>query len=482
MKNGILTSILFTGGLAAGGITGERPNIILIMADDLGYGDVSCYPHLYDIETPNIDRLAKEGVRMTQAYSAAPVCSPTRAALLTGKFPQRAGVYGNYDGSNPGVGPFRNTFPVLLQRAGYRTAWFGKWHQGWDVSNHPLNNGFDVAFGYLGGMHDYFEAAVGDHYIGGPFAPHAFIFDGFSPVREMDYLTEELNRRAVRFIKENAGEPFFIYLAHSSPHTPIQAPDHALKKFVTPDGDPMEITRRAMIDVLDTGVGELLAALDAAGVRENTLVIFTSDNGAENQIYNGGLRGTKMSPWEGATRIPLIASWPETLPAGAVRDTICSTPDLSATFLNIAGVDCNVLNLDGVNLMPFWNGSQSGHAHDGLVWTIHINGPSGTAPAADNTDLLMVRLGDWKLSRDTKRKIDALYNLADDPAEKKDLSAEFPEKKAQLIAYAVEFFKICPPASGPVANFDTRRDGDHLMAEATRAHYEEVLKKKDGKQ
>jgi len=454
-----------------------KPNMILIMTDDLGYGDLSCYPALYDVQTPNIDRLAESGVRMTQAYSGGPVCSPTRASLLTGKFPQRAGVYGNYDGATPGVGPFRDTFPPLLQQAGYRTAWFGKWHQGWDVSNHPLNNGFDVAFGYLGGMHDYFDSEKGDHYIGGPFATHSFVLNGFKPVREMDYFTTELNNRAMQFVRETKDQPFFIYLAHSAPHTPIQAPDEAILKYLKPGGDPIAATRRAMIDVLDQSIGELMETLKQEGVLENTLVVFTSDNGAENQLYNGGMRGTKMTAWEGATHVPLIASWPSSLPTGETSSAICSTPDLTATFLALAEAETKSLDLDGVNLMPFWTGRQSGNAHDGLVWAVGAHGGAGTLPTPDNMDLLAVRLGDWKLSRDKKREIDALYNVKDDPGEQNDVSEHYPEKRAELMAYSAEFLKTCPPSCGPIANFNTRANGDRLMEDALRKRCNELIEK-----
>ena len=458
----------------------QNPNIILIMTDDLGYGDLSCYPALYDVQTPNIDRLAESGVRMTQAYSAGPVCSPTRASFLTGRFPQRVGVYGNYDGATPGVGPLRDTFPRLLQRAGYRTAWFGKWHQGWDVSNHPLNNGFDVAFGFLGGMHDYFNAAKGDHYIGGPFAPHAYVFDQFRPVEKMDYFTMEVNRRAIDFIRESKDRPFFIYLAYNAPHTPIQAPDEAVLKYLGDGKDPVAATRRAMIDVLDQCIGDLMETLKQEGLHDDTLVVFTSDNGAEDARYNGGMRGTKMTAWEGAARVPLIATWPNKLPAGRSSSAICSTPDLTATILKLAKADTESLELDGVDLMPFWKGTQAGNAHDGLVWSIGIQGGVDAEPTPDSIELLAVRLGDWKLSCDKKRDVDALYDLKTDPGEKNDVSAQYPEKRAELIAYGAAFLKTCPPSCGPMANRNTREHGDRLEYDALRAHCKELLER--GKQ
>ncbi len=453
----------------------QRPNLILILVDDLGYGDLSCYPHDHGVSTPNLDQLAASGVRMTQAY-ATPVCSPTRASLLTGRFPQHVGVYGNYDGAHPGVGPLRDSFPPLLQQAGYRCAWFGKWHQGWDVANHPLNNGFDVAYGFLGGMHDYYDAAKGDHYIGGPFAPHAYVFDAFKPVRKMNYLTDELTDRAISFCRETQQQPFFMYLAYNTPHTPYQAPDGLVLKHLKTGEEPVEAVYRAMIENLDASVGRLLAVLKETGLDRNTLVVFASDNGGVNEKYNGGLRGKKMTVWEGGIRVPLLATWPGVIPAGSVADSICCTPDVAATFMHLAGVDGKAAACDGVNLLPFWTGQRRGHAHDALVWSIHVRGSSGTQPTPDKLDLFAVRKGTWKVVRDREHKTDALYNLEQDPKEANDLSAQQPQQKAELVAYGAEFLKTCPPSCGLIANQDTRAQGDRLSMEELRRHCQELLK------
>lgn len=446
-----------------------RPNIIVMLVDDLGYGDLGCYPHIQEVSTPNIDRLAESGVRLTQAY-ATPVCSPTRASLLTGRFAERVGVYGNYDGANPGIGPRRASFPPLLQKAGYKTAWLGKWHQGWDVANHPLNNGFDVAYGFLGGMHDYYDVANGDHYIGGPFAPHAYVFDGYRPVTNMNYLTGELTDRAVRFIREDHQAPFFLYLAYNVPHSPYQAPDEAIRKQLKPGVDPMTAVRRAMIAVLDDSVGRVMAAVKDRRMEQETLVIFLSDNGGENEKYNGGLHGTKMTAWEGGIRVPFIASWPGKIPAGKTSDSVCCLPDLAATFLNLAGARERIAAGDGVDLLPFLTGERSGDAHEALVWAIEVKGPAGTLPTPDNVALLAVRKGPWKVVRDQGRKLDALYNLVDDPRETRDLSEQKGPQKAELLAYAAEYLKTCPPSCGLLANQDTRANGNEIRMDALRKH------------
>ena len=235
----------------------RKPNIIFILADDLGYGELTCYNKNAIVKTPNIDRLAQNGIRMTQAY-ASPVCSPTRTCLLTGKFPQKSGVYGNFEGAIPGIGPSRKSFVEDIKIEGYKTAWFGKWHQGWDVSNHPLNNGFDLGYGFLGGMHDYWDVSNGDHYIGGPFAPNAFVFDGFRVAKSMRYFTEEITDRAVKLIQEKSSVPFFMYLAYNAPHTPFQAPDKAILKYLKAGCDTLEAVRSAMIDVMDQNIGRVL--------------------------------------------------------------------------------------------------------------------------------------------------------------------------------------------------------------------------------
>jgi len=418
------------------------PNIIFILADDLGYGDLGCYPHIGPVTTPNIDQLAASGVRMTQAYAAAPVCGPSRASLLTGKFPQRLGVYDNQ--AIPGLGPQQPGFVPVLQRLGYRTAWFGKWHLGQDIPNHPLNNGFDVAYGFLGGMHDYMKPHVGDHYYGGAYAKHAYVYDGFKPVETMDYLTDELTQRTINFIeKTTRDQPFFIYLAYSAPHTPLQVADDVLRRRVQDGFPPWRAVRLAMIDVMDKGVGEIMSTLKEMQLDRDTLVIFSSDNGSEIEASNGGLRGTKMTLWEGGMRVPLIASWPGKIPVDSVSTTLSGAPDMAATFLALAGGIDQWDVSDGVDLMPFWTGEKKGDAHEALVWTV-LEQPKGDVLTSDDAGLFAVRKGPWKFVKDKGRNIDALYNLDSDPGEVMDLSKQAPEKKRELLAYGDRFLKECP--------------------------------------
>ncbi len=472
----LLSATTSLQGIGAEKNQGQRPNIIIILADDLGYGDLGCYPHMDKVTTPNLDKLAASGVRMTQAYAAAPVCGPSRASLLTGRFPQHVGVYGN-----PSIGLDQPCFTITLQQQGYRSAWFGKWHCGYDISDHPLNNGFDVAYGFLGGMHDYWKPNVGDHYDGGPYASHAYVFDGFKPVKKMDYLTDELTKRAISFIKGSVGkQPFFIYLAYNAPHTPLEAPDDVLLRRLKEGFTPEQAVRRAMIDVMDAGIGRLMSVLKEEKIDQNTLVVFSSDNGSELECFNGGLRGTKMTAWEGGMRVPLIASWPGKIPAGSVSGAICSTPDITATCLTLGAGPKAGSALDGVDLMPFWTGRKTGNAHDTLVWTVSAK-LNGNMLTVRTSDLFAVGRAPWKLVWDTKRKINALYNLDSDPGETTDLSKQSPEKKAELVSIGDRFLKACPVPSKWAYTRSTLNK-DLQMRQENTARCEKLLQKDQNKQ
>ena len=453
----------------------SKPNVIFILADDMGYGEVSCFNPSTPAQTPNIDRIAEAGVKMTQAY-ASPVSSPTRSCFLTGCFPQNVGVYGNYDGTAPGISPFRHCFSEDLVKEGYQTAWFGKWHQGWDVSNHPANNGFDRAFGFLGGMHDYYDAAEGDHYVGGPFAKHAWVFDQFKPVKEMNYLTEELTDQFLDFLEHaDNSKPFFTYLAYNAPHTPLQAPEKYVMKYLKKGFNPVLATRYAMVDVLDVQVGRILDKLKEQKIEKETLVIFMTDNGPESEKMSGGLRGIKMTVWEGGIRVPLIASWPGVIPTKTENDAICSIADMASTFIGLAKGQEEYAYGDGQSLIPYFQGKE-GNVHDQLVFTIHPNCPKDSLPKPEQFELFAVRDGDWKIVYDQKRKVDALYNLKTDLAEQHDLSAQHPEIKSRLWDYGREFLKKSKPASGPIAGYNSRKEGDRQKIKVLLDTYKDYVK------
>lgn len=451
----------------------QRPNIIFILADDLGYGEVDCYnrhstlpmPDLQEkgfAPTPNIDRLATRGIMMTQAY-ASPISSPTRTAFLTGNSPQYSGVYHNLEGVCPGLGPYRPSFVTELRQRGYRNAWFGKWHQGWDISNHPLNNGFEVAYGYMGGQHDYFDPTIGEHnWIGGHYSKMAFVMDGITPQHKMNYLTDEITDRALTFMERQDDRPFFIYLAYSAPHTPYQAPDSVTQKYLDRGvKDSINAIRCAMIDVMDRNIGRILDYLTDKGLDRNTLVVFMSDNGSNMNFRNGGLRGTKMTVWEGGIRVPMLVSWPGILPENQISSSICSVFDLGTTFLTLADPSAPKWAGDGVDLMPYWKGDIKGDAHEALVFSLNFQkAPAHTPPTVENPLTLGVRMGDWKLVRDKTRNTDALYNLAKDPSEQTDLSTQYPDKKNELLTYAKHFLERCQPNSFKIYGKRIGPEGD----------------------
>jgi arylsulfatase A-like enzyme len=420
-------------GLSAGSAVGEaqarRPNIVLIVADDMGYADVG-FQGSRDIPTPHIDALAKGGIRFADAYVTGPYCSPTRAGLMTGRYPQRFGHEFNPDGSPEyGLPLDQTTMADHLRAAGYRTALFGKWHLGASRQLHPMERGFDEFFGFLGGDHSYFEARPAT---GGP------VFDGRNPAETMGYLTEELADRAVGFIARNRSRPFFLYLAFNAVHTPMHATEKYLTRFAG-IADEQRRTYAAMLSAMDDGIGRTMAALRAAQLEDNTLVFFFSDNGGPtmptttiNGASNAPLRGSKRQTWEGGIRVPFVIQWKGHLPAGKTDARPIIQLDVLPTALAAAGVDVRPdWKLDGVDLLPFLTGKATGAPHDVLFWRLGA--------------MMAVRKGDWKLVRamdgplrgaDSAALNDlstaGLYNLATDISERNDVAAAHPEKVKEL--------------------------------------------------
>ena len=433
------------------------PNIVIIVADDMGYADLGVQGGK-DIPTPNIDALAASGFRFTDAYVSGPYCSPTRAGLMTGRYPQRFGHEFNF-GVQPGLGlPLDEpTIADRLKAAGYRTALFGKWHLGADGQHHPMSRGFDEFFGFLGGQHSYFET---------PPTGATAIFDGRTPVAVPAYLTDTLAGRAAEFIRRQKAGPFFLYLAFNAVHTPMHATDQYLSRF----GQIPEEQRRtyaAMLSAMDDGVGRVLAALHAANLESNTLIIFFSDNGGPtmpgttvNGSNNAPLRGSKRQTWEGGIRVPFFISWKGHLAAGKTDARPIIQLDVLPTALAAAGVALQPQwKLDGVNLLPFLTGKQSGPPHDALYWRLGDN--------------LAIRQGDWKLVKTSEgplRPSDpdtlntlvgaGLYNLAADIGERHDLAAERPEKVKELAeAWRRWNSQLAKPLWGPGSDRGAGGDG-----------------------
>ena len=425
----VLAPIVVSVSVTVAQAQGRGPNIVVIVADDMGYADVG-FQGSRDIPTPNVDALARSGIRFTDAYVSGPYCSPTRAGLLTGRYPQRFGHEFNLDGNlEDGLPLDQTTMADRLRAAGYRTGLFGKWHLGSGPRFHPMERGFDEFFGFLGGQHSYVEAMPA---VGGP------VLDGRKPVEKMGYLTEELADRAVSFIDRNRSRPFFLYLAFNAVHTPMDATEKYRSRFPSIANEQRR-TYAAMLSAMDDGIGRTLAALRAAGVEENTLIFFFSDNGGPtmptttiNGSSNAPLRGSKRQTWEGGIRVPFVISWKGHLAAGAADSRPIIQLDVLPTALAAAGVEARPdWKLDGVDLLPFLTGKAAGAPHDALYWRLG--------------GMMAIRKGDWKLVKTSEgplRDIDPevlsdlssaeLYNLAEDIGETRNLAAAHPDRVKEL--------------------------------------------------
>lgn len=412
----LLAAALTVTALGACAHSEERPNIIIILADDLGYCDTGLYD-CQDIPTPNINSIGENGVLFPQGYVTAGTCSPSRAALMTGRYQQRFGFEFN---AGPlqrsikgefGLPPSEITLADVLKKAGYATGMVGKWHLGLQERFSPNKRGFDEFFGFRFGAHDYInKAATAD--------PSPIERNG-KTVREPEYLTDAFTREAVSFIERHKEKPFFLYVPYNAPHTPHQVTDKYLERFpnINDQGRRRYV---AMISALDDGVGRILRTLEQTGLRENTLVAFLSDNGCAlytNACTNRPLRLGKTYLFEGGVRIPFAVQWPGHLPSGLRYDQPVVSMDLFPTIAAITGTETpSDRKIDGTNLLPYLTGQKDGAPHETLYWR---NGPNKA-----------MRKGNLKLFFD--RDFTALYELGDDIGETKNLAAERPEVVEQL--------------------------------------------------
>ena len=420
-----------------------RPNLIVIMVDDMGYAGLSCFGNPY-FETPEIDRLAAQGMRFTDFHSSGTVCSPTRAGLLTGRYQQRAGIEAvihprsDHPEHRKGLKPEETTFAELLKQAGYRTGIVGKWHQGYPHNSpeyHPQEHGFDEFIGYHSGNIDY-VSHVGDH------NEHDW-WHGKTETQEDGYATDLINRYADAFIRRHGkGDvPFCLYIAHLAIHNPIQV-----------RGDPVRRTEeqwtrwnwrehteeerveklKGMTLPIDEGVGLLRKTLSELGIEKNTLILFFSDNGGtpEGPSSSPAFRGFKGSVYEGGHRVPLIAWWPGKIPAGTTSDELLITLDVMPTLLSLAGVNQGTPMLDGRDFSPiflrqeslpkrplYWaslsnNGNRSEALRDG-PWKLVVQHPKAQAGTFENPQL-------------------ELFNLESDLGEKTNLMESHPDKAAKM--------------------------------------------------
>ena len=419
MGAGLLVSPAFSDSPAA---ASRPPNVVLIVSDDQGYGDVRCYGGT-DLRTPHLDALAGSGTRFTQFYSAAPVCSPARAALLTGMYPQRAGLATNaHDGT--GLPPERTTLAESFKQAGYRTAAFGKWHLGNTPELSPIRQGFDEFFGHKEGCTDNYSHFF---YWSGP-NRHDLWRDDKEHHEDGAYLPDLVVREACRFIGENRDRPFFLYLPFNLPHYPLQAEERFRDLYS--QLDEKRARYAAVVSSLDDKIGRVIETIEALELQDNTIVLFMSDNGhsVEERTFGGGgsagpWRGHKFTLWEGGIRVPCIISWPGHVPAGAVCAEPVINMDWFPTLAAWCGLELPEETLDGVNVAPLISGTEPSPPSRTLHWMVQ--------------EQWAVLDGVWKLvvnaaetgpdGRTSPSGRPFLVNLKEDPGETKNRAGEHPD-------------------------------------------------------
>lgn len=404
----------------------HRPNVLVILADDLGYGDLSCYG-ADDLATPAIDALANAGMRFHNFYANCCVCSPTRAALLTGRYHETVGVPGvirtHADDSWGYLAPEAVLVSDLLRQGGYQTALVGKWHLGLESPNTPNERGFEHFHGFLGDMMDsYFHhRRHGVNYM----RKNGRVID------PEGHATDLFSQWACEFLRQQTSErPFFLYLAYNAPHTPIEPPPEWVKRVVARQTQIDEKRARlvALIEHMDQGIGQVMETLSQTGLADSTLVIFTSDNGGQVNVgaNNGPLRDGKQSLYEGGIRVPMIAVWPGQIGPGTESDQIALTMDLLPTICQAADIPVRHA-VDGRTILPTWLGA----AEDVESRDLFFSRREGNLRYMGKT-IHAVRRGDWKLVQNSPYAPFELYNLRDDPLETTDVGARNPRKLSQL--------------------------------------------------
>ncbi|MEZ6046469.1 MAG: sulfatase-like hydrolase/transferase [Planctomycetaceae bacterium] len=410
----------------------ERPNVLLILTDDQGSIDANCYGAT-DLQTPALDRLAAEGVRFTQFYAAAPVCSPSRAALMTGRVPQRAGVPGNVSSQHghSGMPAEQITIAEMFQSAGYRTGHVGKWHLGYDAATMPNGQGFESSFGHMGGCIDNYSHFF---YWQGP-NRHDLWKNGKEVFRDGQFFPDLMVDEVKTFIGDDREKPFFLYWAINVPHYPLQGTDKWREVYAHLDHPRDKYA--AFVSTMDEKIGEVLSWLDEQNLREETIIVFQSDHGhsTESRTFGGGgnsgpYRGAKFSLYEGGIRVPAIISWPGALPAGEVRDQLVTGCDWYPTLLDLCGLAKPEHLLDGKVITNVLRSAEVDSPHAVFHWEL------GNQWA--------VRLGDWKLlanPRDTSAPQEeqpktsptrVLINLADDIGEQQNQIDQHPDLARKL--------------------------------------------------
>lgn len=427
MKRTIIILLVFSllASYACKKETHEYPNIVLIVADDLGYGDISCYGNT-TIHTPNLDLLADEGVRFMDFHSNGAVCSPTRASLMTGKYQQRTGIEGVItakDHRNVGLSPDETTIAEELKKHGYNCGMFGKWHLGYSKEFNPTLQGFDEYVGFVSGNIDYHAHIDQEGYLDW--------WKDTTIENEEGYSTDLITEYGVRYIQEitpeKTGKPFFLYLPHEAPHGPYQRRIDKMLRKVGEAGtenvlkDSIPSIYKEMVEVMDEGIGKIVQTLKETGQYENTVILFMSDNGANHFGNNGNLRGYKGGVYEGGSRVPAIITYPGKIKEGWVNDQIVLSMDLLPTLLDFFDQKSETKNMDGISIKENLFSQTKLPTRD--VFFAYNNGS-------------FIRSGDWKLIRKKSKNGDnlELYNLSNDLQERNDLSTENPDLTNELLA------------------------------------------------
>jgi arylsulfatase A-like enzyme len=422
----------------------SKPNVIVFLTDDQGYGDLSCMGAT-DFRTPHLDAVATSGARFTNWYSNSPVCSPSRASLLTGRYPGNAGVRSILAGHRTATGlpPGVPTLATALRQVGYRTGMFGKWHLGLAPGSRPQDHGFDEWFGFLAGCVDYYSHIFYWGMWGKASTPtHDLWENGREVWQNGEYLTDIITRRAVDFVRRSAQDdrPFFLFVPYNAPHYPMHAPQTYLDRF--PDLPPERRIMAAMISAVDDGVGAVMAELERQNARDNTFVFFQADNGPSREVMNwldgrmnayyggttGRLKGHKFSLYEGGIRSPALMSWPARIPAGQVVDGVGAAMDIFPTVLTAAGADLSNVEIDGHDVLPMVaNGAPT--PHEEVFWEMNDQ----TAVRRGNGKLVLK----GQLVEGAPPEDDVhLADLDADPCETRNLRNEQPELTRELTAAA----------------------------------------------
>ena len=417
----------------------RKPNVVLIFTDDQGSIDVNCYG-AKDLYTENLDRLAVEGTRFTQFYVGAPVCSPSRAALMTGRYPRCAGLLSNApsDKGHPGMPTEQVTIAEMMKSAGYATGHVGKWHLGYTPETMPNGQGYDYSFGHMGGCIDNYSHFF---YWQGP-NRHDLWRNGTEVWHEGEFFGDLMVDECKKFIDGHKDEPFFLYWAINMPHYPLQGKEKWRKKYEHLDA-PRKMYA-AFVSTMDEMVGEVVRHLDESGLRENTLIIWLSDHGhsVEQRTFGGGgnsgdFRGHKFTLWEGGIRIPCIVSWPGRIPQNAVRNQMAASIDWMPTIAEYSGVKLPDVKIDGKSIIPVIESDKAPTPHDVLHW--------------ETGKHWAIRQGEWKLvhngpATDYKgRKIpkveNFLSNMTKDVTETKNLAEAYPEIVKRLTSLHEQWLK-----------------------------------------